>query len=236
MFRIPPLPENAPRLAAVPGLFTGLLLVSLLGSCDRSLPLPDPVPGAAGRTAAVVTATGDTVTLDCDDDFPLSAFPAAVLDAVAAAFPDHTIHEAKICSGSGGTWYWFELYPLDASGEDIKVAFDPSGAWYPVIDADDDDDGGSGGSGSGGGDFDDGYVVTIAGDTVAISCSDDGALGILPASILAAVTADYPGWTVEESKTCDAAGGPYYVVEIRLVEDLKTAYDAAGNELVYFRD
>jgi hypothetical protein len=235
MFRFPLLSDIVPLTAALPGLLSGLLLVSLLGSCDRSLPLPDPLPGAAGRSAAVVTSTGDTVVLDCDDDFPLSAFPAAVLDAVAAAFPDHTIHEAKICSGSGGTWYWFELYPLDASGEDITVAFDASGAWYPVIDADDDDDDGSGSGGSGGGD-DDGFVVTTGGDTVAISCSDDGALGILPASILAAVEADYPAWTVEESKTCDAAGGPYYVVEIRLVEDLKTAYDAAGNDLVYFRD
>ena len=55
------------------------------------------VPTTALRSSTVVTSSGDTVTIDCDDDMPLSSFPASVLDAVAAAYPDYTIHEGKIC-------------------------------------------------------------------------------------------------------------------------------------------
>lgn len=127
-------------------------LISLLSSCN-----PQAITGAADpsnsafRTNTVVTATGETVVLDCDDDMPISSFPAAVLDAVAAAYPGFVIHEGKICVSSGGTFYLFELYPTAIGAEDIKVVFDGSGVEYTLLD----DDSSGSGSGSGGDDDDD---------------------------------------------------------------------------------
>gem|GEM_PF-1789544 len=151
---------------AIAVLFIGL--ISLLSSCN-----PQAITGAADpsvsalRTNSVVTSTGETVVLDCDDDMPISSFPAVVLDAVAAAYPGFVIHEGKICASSGGTFYLFELYPTAVGGEDFNVVFDGSGAEYTLLDDnssgsgtgsddddgdDDGDDGGDGGDGDGDGD------------------------------------------------------------------------------------
>jgi hypothetical protein len=131
-------------------IFTGLLV--LLNSCNPQAITGAPDAGnTALRTNSVVTATGETVVLDCEDDLPLSSFPASVLDAVAAAYPGFFIHEGKVCASASGTFYLFELYPSTPGAEDIKVVFDGSGVEYTLID---DDHSGSG-SGSGGDDCDD---------------------------------------------------------------------------------
>ncbi len=144
-----------PKLIA-PGLRSLILLIGLPALQLFQACNPQDIAGVPAttlRTSTIITPSGDTVTLDCDDDIPISSFPATVLDAVAAAYPDYTIHEGKICGTGPEIYYWFELYPVSPGGEDIDVAFDGAGTELVVIA---DDHGGHGGGGEDGCDDDDG--------------------------------------------------------------------------------
>ncbi|MBI1191586.1 MAG: hypothetical protein GC205_00235 [Bacteroidetes bacterium] len=81
-----------------------------------------------------ISASGDTIAVDCDDDLPLSALPAAVTDAVAALYPDYSIEEAERCDASG-----LELFLLELENEaddEMYVGFDAAGNVYTYVDED----------------------------------------------------------------------------------------------------
>jgi|GEM_PF-5477036 len=81
-----------------------------------------------------ISASGDSILVDCDDDLPLSALPTAVTDAVAALYPDYSIEAAESCDATGLTLFLLELE--NEADDEIEVGFDADGNVYTYVDED----------------------------------------------------------------------------------------------------
>lgn len=183
-------------------------------------------PGTLLRET-IITASGDTIVLDCEEEDDWSSFPTLVLDLVADSFPDYSVDEAGLCDGDGTVYYWFELESDLDEEDEIEIAVDASGIWYFVEDDDDDDDDGE--------DFE--AVINLLGDTIAVDCDEEIAFAALPLVVQDSVNTTYPGWEVDEAETCDGTGGPYYLIELEDGDDeLDVAFDALGQELGYIEE
>lgn len=152
-----------------------------------------------------------------DDDIAIADLPQAILDYVAANYPDATIEDAN--AEDNGTIEVelsndLDLY-FDAEGNFISIDTDDNND-DDNDDNDNDDDNDGDGDNDGDNDDDGGNDVAVAD---------------LPQAILDYVAANYPDATIDDADV-EADG----TIEVELSNDVELSFDTAGNFLSIIAD
>jgi hypothetical protein len=136
----------------------------------------------------VISASND----DDDDDIAIADLPAAVIEYIAANYPDASIDEAEFDDYYGTTYIEVELDQFD----DLELYFTTDGVFLCLDDSNDDDDDDNGDDGDDDGDNDDDDDDDDGDDDN--GDDDDGYQGTVPGPIADFVNANYPDYYIED--------------------------------------